>query len=84
MPTGIGIAQRIIPHVTVPVQVLRVVIPWHDRIRADEVVDIRRRRPSPLVKKKGQATTSTQTLPALRYVVIDNLFLSGYIEDIHL
>ena len=42
MSAGIGIPQRIIGHITIPIQVLRVGIPWHNSIGTDEVVNIRR------------------------------------------
>ena len=36
MPTGVDVPQRIIPHIRIPVQVLRVAGVRHNRVRADE------------------------------------------------
>jgi hypothetical protein len=52
MPSGILVSQWIIGDIAIPVEVLRVGIPRHDAIRADELVNIRRKRPSTNGKNK--------------------------------
>jgi len=42
MPSRIGVSQWIICDVTIPIQALRIGIPWHNRICAQEAVNIRR------------------------------------------
>lgn len=54
MPSGIGVSQGIISDIAIAVQVLWIGIPWHNRIRTDKVVNIRRIPPlQPLTEKAG-------------------------------
>jgi hypothetical protein len=46
MSGWIVIPQGIVVDIAIPVQVLRICIAWYDRIRADEVVNIRRIPPT--------------------------------------
>ena len=51
MSSWIGVFERVVPHVAEAVQVLRVCRIGHNRIRAEELVNIRRRRLCQRVKK---------------------------------
>lgn len=44
MPGGIIVSNRIIPHITEAIQVLWIVLVWHDGVWAQKAVDIRRRQ----------------------------------------
>jgi hypothetical protein len=53
MSCGICQFYWIIQHIAIPVQALRIGIPWHNRIRAQEAVNIRRKRPlSEMIKNR--------------------------------
>ena len=64
MPRRICITQRIIQHITIPVQTLWVGIPWHNGIRTEEAVNIRR-IPLPI-----HAKIMSGAIPALRPIDI--------------
>ena len=67
MPRGISVSKWIICDIRVAVQVLRIGIPWHNRIRAQKVVNIRRTGPAQqFARKAGGMAPSLRRAPPHR------------------